>query len=169
MPKKKATKKSRSRQSRAYHAAIRQIAKEDGISQKEARERYKYATVEILVERPKTKTTRRFLEVSPGKFLEVQPGKPFKFEYTFGRVRTVGYVSKTQHLARYWAFVHIMSEEWGWSIAATRRRIKKHLISSKDNLEQYIYEVLGEEIIEYRRQERAKLKRALQFEVRRNF
>ena len=168
MAKKKRKKKPRkpvrvkkiSRRRRAYEAALRQIAKEDGITIKKARKKYKQAIVEVMFVRPGKRVDRDFLEVSPGKYLEVEPGKPAKFEYTFGTVRTVGYVSKVRALTRYWSAVRLMAEELNISIKESRRRFTKRK-KGGETTDQIIYKFFKVEIKTWHQTEKSLRKKFL--------
>lgn len=130
MPKKKRkkkprlTKEQRTRKKRAERIAIRRIAKEEGITQKEARKLYKDAVVEVLFTRPRKAARRNFIEIAPRKFREIPPGKPIREIYAVGPVLSVGDVSRAIKMRQYWELVNILSDEKKMSIKAVRRGIK---------------------------------------------
>jgi hypothetical protein len=130
--KKKLTPKQLARKRRVENAAFRVIAKQEGITQKEARKLYKDGIIEVIFTGPKRAAQRRFIEIAPHKFREVPQGKPFKETQAKGPVRTVGYVNRVIKLRRYWNFVRLMSEELDLTLAETRTRIKKGVIDIID-------------------------------------
>jgi hypothetical protein len=130
--KKKLTPKQQARKRRVERAAFKVIAKQEGITQKEARKLYKDGIIEVIFTRPKRAAQRRFIEIAPHKFREIPPGKKFKETNAKGPVRSVGYVNKVIKLRRYWNFVRLMAEEQDLTLAETRTRIKKGVIDIID-------------------------------------
>lgn len=127
MPKKKKprlTKEQRSRKKKAEKIAIRRIAKEEGITQKEARKLYKDAVVEVLYIRPRKRARRRFIEIAPRKFREIPEGKPIRETEAVGPVLSVGDVSRAIKMRQYWELVNILADEKKMSIKAVRKGIK---------------------------------------------
>jgi hypothetical protein len=130
--KRKLSPKQKARKAKIEKIAYRQIARQEGISLKEARRLYKDGIIEVIFTGPKRKATRRFIEISPHQFREVPRGVPFKEENAKGPVRSGAYVNRVIKLTRYWNFVHIMAEELDLSIADARARIKKGVIDIVD-------------------------------------
>jgi hypothetical protein len=130
--KKKLTAKQIARKKRVERAAFRLIAKQEGITQKEARKLYKDGIIEVIFTGPKRKAQRRFIEISPHKFREIPQGKAFKEENAIGPVRSVGYVNKVIKLRRYWNFVRLMADEMGISVQEARKRVKQGVIDIID-------------------------------------
>jgi hypothetical protein len=128
----KLSKKQLSRKRRVERAAYKVIARQEGITQKEARRLYKDGIIEVIFTGPKRTAQRRFIEISPHKFREVPRGKPFKETEAEGPVRTVGYVNKVIKLRRYWNFVKLMAEEQDLTIQETRKKIKDGVIDIID-------------------------------------
>lgn len=144
IPRGASRKSKRGLREKAKKAAVKLIAKQEGISQKEARKRYKKAIVEVIYERPARKAYNRFFQVSPGKFLEYEKGKPAKVEYTFGPVRSSAYVQRIMSLRKYWNTVHLISETWDIPLAEAReyyKRTKKQFGSKQG--QEVIYIDLG--------------------------
>lgn len=133
----KLSKQQRERKKRAEHAAIRLIARQEKITEKEARRLYKDAIIEVIFERPTKYATRRFIEISPHQWREIPKGKKFKEVNAVGPVRSVGYISRITKLKRYWEFVNLMAEEYGTSIPEARRKIKEKEISIRELYEFY--------------------------------
>ncbi len=117
----------KARRKRAEKAAIRRIAQEEGITQKEARRLYKDAIVEVLFDRPRKGARRKFIEIAPGKFREVPKGKPLREVNASGPIRTIGYIQKVQRMRQYWELVHLMADEYKLSTKDARKRISKQL------------------------------------------
>jgi hypothetical protein len=133
----KLSKQQKERKKRAQAAAIRMIAKQEGLTEKQARRRYKDAIIEVIFERPTKYATRRFIEITPGKFREIPKGKAFREINAEGPVRNIGYISRITKLKRYWEFVNLMAEEYGTDIKEARRKIKEKEISIKELYEFY--------------------------------
>jgi hypothetical protein len=130
--KKKLSKKQLARKRKVEQAAYRVIAKQEGITQKEAKRLYKDGIIEVIFTGPKRAAQRRFIEISPHKFREVPKGKPFKETEAIGPVRSVGYVNKVIKLRRYWNFVRLMAEEQDLTIQEMRKRIKDGVVDIVD-------------------------------------
>lgn len=105
---------------KARNAAIRQIAKEEGLSFTDAKMFYPDAIIDVIWTRPGERLSKRFFEVSPHKFLQIEPGKKAKLENTFGRIYKTSEVSRIRKLQNYWATIRILSEERGVSINEAR-------------------------------------------------
>lgn len=123
--KQKRTKAMRERFARSKEAAIKKIAREEKITQKEARRIYKNVIIETIFTRPARSVRRRFVEISPGNFGEVPKGKKLSPLNVEGDIRTLGYVKKVIKQRQYWEFVRLMAEEYGTTIAEARRYITK--------------------------------------------
>lgn len=129
---------------RARTAAIRMIAKRDGITIKEAKKLHKRALVEVVWAQPTRAAYRKFLEVSPGQYLEIEKGKPVKSEFTFGTVRRAPYIQRIQSLHNYWATIHLLAETWDISTEEARKYYSKVVrqFGKKEGLE-FVYTDLG--------------------------
>ena len=119
------SKKQKARKRRAMEAALRLIARQDHITIKEARKRYKDALVEVIFTRPTGYATRKFIQISPGKFREVPKGKPMREIYAEGPIRSRGYVEKVIKLKRYWEYVRLIAQEYDLTIKEARQKIKR--------------------------------------------
>ena len=126
------SKKQKTRKRRATEAALRLIARHDGITIKEARKRHKDALVEIIFTRPTGYATRKFIQISPGKFREIPKGQPMREIYAEGPIRSRGYVEKVIKLKRYWEYVRLVAQEYDLSIAEARTKIKRKELSIEE-------------------------------------
>jgi hypothetical protein len=129
---------------RAKIAAIKLIARRDGITIAKAKKQYKKALVEIIWAQPTRSAHQDFLEISPGQWREVEKGKEAKDQYTFGPIRRAPYVQRIQSLRHYWATIHLLAETWDISTTEARRYHSKVIkqFGKRDGLE-YIYTDLG--------------------------
>lgn len=138
------TPEMRKRHERAKKAAIRQIAKQDGITIKEATKLYKKnALVEVLFTRPARYATRKFIEVSPGQFLEIPEGKPVRAIYAEGPVRNLSYVSRVRSMKQYWELVDLLASEYRISIQEARKKVSKRIKDGR-SVKAIIWEETGE-------------------------
>jgi len=128
---KKLTPAQVTRRQRAERAAIRRIAKEEGITQKEARKIYKDAVIEVLFIRPKKYARRRFIEITPRHFQEIPQGRAIRLENAFGPMRDIKYIWKIQRLKQYWELVAIIADEYKLSIKDARKQIKDRMAKRK--------------------------------------
>lgn len=139
----KLTQKQKARMKRAEKAAIKRIAIEEGITQKEARRLHKRAVLEVVFDRPARYVQRKFIEISPGKFREIPEGKPVREVNAVGPIRNIGYVEKIQNMKQYWELINIISEERGISIPEARAAYTEERKQQKSR-SQIIFEITGE-------------------------
>jgi hypothetical protein len=113
--------------------------KEDGITLKQAKARYPFAILEVIVERPSKFVHRRFLQITPKAWREVPEGLEMTDVNARGPIRTIGYISKVRQAKQYWELVYILSDEWDLPISAVRKRIKDK-IEGGASIERIVYE-----------------------------
>lgn len=98
---------------RARNAAIRHLAKVEGISIAAAKELYPRARIEAIWARPGRSVRRKWFEIKPGVFQQIVPGQKAKWINTFGRKRDIGYVKRVRAMEQYWATIDILSDAMG--------------------------------------------------------
>ncbi len=115
------------RRLRARNAALRLIAKEDGITFKEARIKFPRALIEVIWVRPARKVRNSFMEYPTlsGKYYKMKPGMPLKQKNRTGKPFSMKQLKKIRKMEIYWATVRMLSEEYGITLKQARAKYAK--------------------------------------------